>query len=47
MGDGDLNSVENVTGLDYEWILLVKEAKKQGMTIEEIRLFLTEAKRFT
>ncbi|MEN2467720.1 MULTISPECIES: anti-repressor SinI family protein [Ornithinibacillus] len=31
-------------GLDYEWILLIKEAKKQGMTVEEIRLFLAEAK---
>ncbi|WP_236687140.1 anti-repressor SinI family protein [Ornithinibacillus californiensis] len=39
--------MEKVTGLDYEWILLVKEAKNQGMTVEEIRLFLIEAKRYT
>lgn len=27
--------------LDDEWVMLMKEAKVQGLTIEEVRLFLT------
>lgn len=30
------------TALDFEWVELMKEAKALGLTIEEIRLFLTE-----
>jgi DNA-binding transcriptional MerR regulator len=44
MGDGKLNEVGKGLKLDYEWIILIKEAKNIGMTIEEIRLFLTTAK---
>ena len=44
MGDGELNKVKNGLSLDYEWIKLIKEAKNLGMTVEEIRLFLSETK---
>jgi hypothetical protein len=47
LGDTEVNKVANALGLDYEWILLIKEAKNQGMTVEEVRLFLAEAKRYT
>lgn len=30
--------------LDIEWVALIKEAKALGISIEEIRLFLTESK---
>ncbi|MCM3740242.1 anti-repressor SinI family protein [Oceanobacillus luteolus] len=30
--------------LDYDWVVLIKEAKKIGMTVEEIRLFLQSSK---
>ncbi|WP_342665481.1 anti-repressor SinI family protein [Paucisalibacillus globulus] len=36
--------MKNGLKLDYEWIKLIKEAKNLGMTVEEIRLFLAEAK---
>ncbi|MFS0674187.1 anti-repressor SinI family protein [Ornithinibacillus sp. 179-J 7C1 HS] len=39
--------MEKEISLDYEWILLIKEAKKQGITLEEVRLFLAEAKKHT
>nr|WP_084288134.1 anti-repressor SinI family protein [Paucisalibacillus globulus] len=39
-----MNKVKNGLKLDYEWIKLIKEAKNLGMTVEEIRLFLAEAK---
>ncbi|WP_010098555.1 anti-repressor SinI family protein [Ornithinibacillus scapharcae] len=42
-----MNKILKEIDLDYEWILLIREAKELGMTIEEIRLFLKEAKRFT
>lgn len=29
--------------LDQEWIALIAEAKKQGMSLEEIRQFLDKA----
>ncbi|SHF89562.1 Anti-repressor SinI [Ornithinibacillus halophilus] len=33
--------------LDYEWIALMKEAKDIGMTVEEVRVFLAEAQKYT
>lgn len=35
------NTIEE-TALDFEWMELMKEAKALGLTVEEIRLFLTE-----
>lgn len=29
--------------IDYEWVNLIKEAKELGMTLDEIRLFLSNA----
>lgn len=37
------NAIGNVV-LDKEWILLMKEAKKIGMSVEEIRLILIQLK---
>ncbi|MFD2044974.1 anti-repressor SinI family protein [Ornithinibacillus salinisoli] len=34
--------IENVK-LDCEWVELMKEARSIGMTVEEVRLFLSEA----
>ena len=30
----------NIKKIDREWILLIKEAKNLGLTIDEIRMFL-------
>lgn len=30
----------NIMKIDKEWLLLMKEAKNLGLTIDEIRLFL-------
>ena len=30
----------NIMKIDREWLLLMKEAKNLGLTIDEIRLFL-------
>jgi hypothetical protein len=42
-----LNKISSQIELDYEWVALIIEAKKLGMSIEEIRLFLSEAKQHT
>ncbi|HAM81668.1 anti-repressor SinI family protein [Ornithinibacillus bavariensis] len=42
-----LNKTVSKTELDYEWVALIIEAKKLGMSIEEIRLFLLEARQHT
>ncbi|GGH74122.1 hypothetical protein GCM10010978_12670 [Compostibacillus humi] len=34
-------------GLDMDWVLLIKEAKSLGMTVEEIRRFIEKAKQKT
>lgn len=33
-------NMENTKKIDREWILLMKEAKKLGLTKDEIRMFL-------
>ena len=40
MGDDDVEKVTEIIALDCEWVILMKEAKVQGITIEEVRLFL-------
>ena len=37
-----LKSTSNVHLLDEEWIGLMEEAKKLGLTVEEVKQFLTE-----
>ncbi|MGY0693513.1 anti-repressor SinI family protein [Virgibacillus sp. FSP13] len=32
----------NKTGLDKEWVNLIKEAKTIGLTVDEVRLFLKD-----
>ncbi|WP_083443544.1 anti-repressor SinI family protein [Ornithinibacillus contaminans] len=42
-----MDKVVKDVNLDYEWVLLIKEAKDLGMSVEEVRLFLIEAKQTT
>ncbi|GGA67075.1 anti-repressor SinI family protein [Ornithinibacillus halotolerans] len=39
-----MSKVIDVVKLDLEWIQLIREAKELGMSIEDVRTFLTEAK---
>ena len=41
MGEDKMSKTTEIIALDYEWITLMKQAKAQGITIEEVRLFLT------
>lgn len=36
-----MEKMTEIIALDYEWISLMKQAKAQGLTIEDIRLFLS------
>ncbi|MEI2393129.1 anti-repressor SinI family protein [Priestia megaterium] len=36
---------EHVLSIDQEWISLMEAARKLGLTIEEVRRFLSEFKR--
>ncbi|MEW4230247.1 anti-repressor SinI family protein [Priestia megaterium] len=36
---------ENVLLIDQEWVSLMEAARKLGLTIEEVRRFLSEFKR--
>ncbi|AYE52423.1 DNA-binding anti-repressor SinI [Priestia megaterium NCT-2] len=36
---------ENVLSIDQEWVSLIEVARKLGLTIEEVRRFLSECKR--
>ncbi|MEN2768720.1 anti-repressor SinI family protein [Ornithinibacillus xuwenensis] len=38
-----MNKTVTEVNLDYEWVALIREAKAQGMSVEEIRIFLSEA----
>ncbi|OUT32759.1 hypothetical protein B1R96_03035 [Priestia aryabhattai] len=35
---------ENVLSIDQEWISLMESARKLGLTVEEVRKFLSEFK---
>lgn len=35
-----MEKVSNEVTLDQDWVVLVMEAKRLGMTVDEIRLFL-------
>ncbi|MFP7156283.1 anti-repressor SinI family protein [Priestia aryabhattai] len=35
---------ENVLSVDQEWISLMESARKLGLTVEEVRRFLSEFK---
>ncbi|MBX9987803.1 MULTISPECIES: anti-repressor SinI family protein [Priestia] len=35
---------ENVLSIDQEWVSLMESARKLGLTIEEVRRFLSEFK---
>ncbi|MBX9969216.1 anti-repressor SinI family protein [Priestia aryabhattai] len=35
---------ENVLSIDQEWISLMESARKLGLTVEEVRRFLSEFK---
>jgi hypothetical protein len=43
MGDDGMDKITEMITLDSEWIILMEEAKMQGITVEEVRLFLTGA----
>ncbi|MFE0562585.1 anti-repressor SinI family protein [Priestia megaterium] len=36
---------ENVLSIDQEWVSLMESARALGLTIEEVRRFLSELKR--
>ncbi|WP_416420274.1 anti-repressor SinI family protein [Priestia aryabhattai] len=36
---------EHVLSIDQEWVSLMESARKLGLTIEEVRSFLSELKR--
>ncbi|MCF8888155.1 anti-repressor SinI family protein [Priestia megaterium] len=36
---------ENVLSIDQEWVSLIESARALGLTIEEVRRFLSELKR--
>ncbi|WP_349768468.1 anti-repressor SinI family protein [Priestia megaterium] len=36
---------ENVLSIDQEWVSLMESARKLGLTVEEVRRFLSEFKR--
>lgn len=38
-----MEKIAELIALDSEWVALMKQAKAQGVTIEQIRLFLTVA----
>ena len=40
MKDGGMGKYGEYKKIDREWILLMKEAKKLGLTKDEIRMFL-------
>ncbi|MFP8643690.1 anti-repressor SinI family protein [Priestia aryabhattai] len=35
---------ENVLSIDQEWVSLMESARKLGLTVEEVRRFLSEFK---
>lgn len=35
--------MENIKDIDQEWVQLMKEAKKVGLSPEEVRLFLRQS----
>lgn len=35
-----MEKTTDIITLDYEWVTLIKKAKKLGITAEEVRLFL-------
>ncbi|MBP1947998.1 anti-repressor SinI family protein [Virgibacillus litoralis] len=37
-------NVKKSSEIDCEWLELMKEAKNIGLTLEEVRLFLTEVR---
>ena len=39
-----INAVKQ-TDIDNEWVKLLEEARRIGMTLEEVKLFLSEATR--
>ncbi|NGY75633.1 DNA-binding anti-repressor SinI [Bacillus megaterium] len=38
------NEKENILSIDQEWVSLMESARKLGLTIEEVRKFLSELK---
>lgn len=36
-----MKKTTDIITLDYEWVLLIKKAKELGITVEEIRHYLT------
>lgn len=38
-----MEKTTDIISLDNEWVVLIKKAKAQGITVEEIRLYFNES----